>query len=149
VGNSGKVIAFEPNPSNLNRLHRGIMLNGTKNVDVRAQAVSDNDGALAFYESESSLMGGILPVESALALTVPGTRLDTVAAESGPPNVIKVDVEGAEVAVLRGARQLLITHHPVLILELLTDSSRDAAAQLLNGWQFDKLDSRNWLVHLR
>jgi hypothetical protein len=66
-------------------------------------------------------------------------------ASLGPPDLVKIDVEGGELHVLAGAERLLGLH-PILIVELLTDANRIQAEALLAGWNFERLDRSNWLV---
>ena len=66
--------------------------------------------------------------------TVPGITIDQMAAEYGAPTHIKIDVEGHEAAVLRGARQTLLRFSPQLFIELhnqiVRDDGRDPSSAL-------------------
>jgi len=124
IGNEGKVLAFEPEAANCQWVKRNIELNGHKNVEVFQLALSDSDGEAPLY------LGGRCDYHSLLkdqrereagAITVKTRTLDSLLEERGQFRVdmIKVDVEGAELEVLKGARETLRRNpHVVLLLEL-------------------------------
>jgi hypothetical protein len=60
---------------------------------------------------------------------VPVARLDDVLAEA--PDIIKIDVEGMEPAVLEGARGVLARHRPAVYVETLDDAAFAAVAAIL------------------
>lgn len=141
AGASGRVMAFEPDACNAEALRRLVAINGWRHVEVIEAAVSDRDGEVWFEETPSRAASGIgrvvregasaraKPVRCVRLDTVPGPNCDRVAA-------VFMDVEGHEVAVLRGAGELLRAHRPVLVLE--------ASPALLarSGWGLADLTGR-------
>jgi FkbM family methyltransferase len=123
VGTAGAVWAFEPLPENLDRLQGNVIENQLSNVTMFAAAASDSDGTVSFHVAGDSAYGSTRDVKNGWAtsrvLTVPATRLDTEWSARGTPlvSVIKIDVEGAELAVLRGSREVIRRCRPVLLLE--------------------------------
>lgn len=122
VGGQGKVYAFEPLPSNVRDLARSLCLNEARNVEVIEKAASDTCGSVRFRLPEhchQSGMGHL--VQSATPagemLEVPCATLDSMSAKLGRARMIFVDVEGAEVLVLRGARGYIAAHRPALVVE--------------------------------
>jgi FkbM family methyltransferase len=115
VGRSGRVVAFEPLPQNLAFLRRHLLLNRIRNVTAYEAAVSDAPGMVTFNESCGPSMGRI---DSIGSLTVQAVTLDDLwhGGEFPPPRAVKIDVEGAEDAVLRGAAKLLAAARPVVVL---------------------------------
>lgn len=114
AGPSGRVHAFEPNPRNAEFLRRHVRINRLDNVRVEQAAVSDGAGTARFDFGTGSGTGHLA---DAGALEVRTLRLDDYCAEHGlAPAVIKIDVEGAEVSVLQGARETLARHRPVVFL---------------------------------
>jgi FkbM family methyltransferase len=115
-GPSGKVVAFEPLPANLEYLNRHIVANALTNVVVVPAAVSDHRGRAAFHGTQDR-------VTSRLAsdgdIQVDCVTLDELVAvsELPPPDCIKIDVEGEEAAVLRGAATIVQTKRPIIFLE--------------------------------
>ena len=114
VGDAGRVHAFEPEPRNAGFLRRHAAINRRGNVRVEQAAVSDRAGTARFDFGSGSGTGHLA---DAGALEVRTLRLDDYCAEHGlAPDALKIDVEGAEVSVLEGARQTLERHRPVLFL---------------------------------
>lgn len=116
VGETGHVYAFEPLQRNLVYLRRHVELNCLANCSVVEAAVSDASGSRHFDPTGHDSAGhfsetGLLTVE-AIALD------DFVCAGTGrrPPNVIKINAEGAELEVLRGARKIIARYSPLLFL---------------------------------
>jgi FkbM family methyltransferase len=115
-GASGTVVAFEPNPEARKVLERNIALNpGFKPPLVEALAASDEAGELTFFiegaHPRSSLAEAALN-SNARAITVRTVALDDYGLA---PQWVKIDTEGAEIAILRGARRLLATDAEFLV----------------------------------
>jgi FkbM family methyltransferase len=113
VGEHGSVIAFEAAPATRERLVRTIQLNGIGNVQVVPKAVGEKSGTLEFHAvpHATGLASATAPdcefdIES---ITVESTSLDDhlVAARCRVPQLVKIDVEGYEFHVLRGASEVL------------------------------------------
>jgi len=111
VGSAGRVVAFEPAPTTAARLRENAALNGFSNLTVVQAAVSDRPGTsrfqLAHSPEASSLYNTGLDAVGSVEVRL--ATLDHLATEVGLDRVdlIKIDAEGAEVAVIRGARHLL------------------------------------------
>ncbi|HKV98960.1 MAG TPA: FkbM family methyltransferase [Vicinamibacterales bacterium] len=115
AGPSGRVIAFEPLPDNLRILRRHLQLNDVRNVTVIEAAAGDADGTAHFAPHAHNSMGSL---SDRGAIVVDMVSLDTLA-ESGKvpiPRAMKIDVEGAELRVLRGAARLLERSRPIILL---------------------------------
>ncbi len=115
VGPTGKVYAFEPLPRNLHYLRKHLSLNKIQNVQVIAGAVSDTDGTLRFQEGGDSSTGRLSEAGDIVVATY---RLDNFVKEKNLPlpDYLKIDVEGAELKVLQGSRNILRQRHPVIFL---------------------------------
>lgn len=114
AGPDGRVVAFEPSPRNLPVLRWHVARNGCANVRVEALAVSAETGTARFTASTGSGTGRL--AESG-TLEVRTIRLDEFVGAGGPmPDVMKIDVEGAELAVLRGAEGVLRDARPAILL---------------------------------
>jgi FkbM family methyltransferase len=147
VGEGGRVVAFEPVVRNLAHLYRHIAVNKLKNVSVIPSACSDEISLAAFSSGQNTAMGHLESdsQKSARAedLTLVSTvTLDAVAGKLGlTPNAIKIDVEGAELAVLRGAKEKILPAKPKIFLSLHSEKLRaDCLAYLENfGYKFEPL----------
>jgi len=114
VNPAGHVVAFEPSLENAACVQRNAVSNGLGNVTVIPAAVSDRDGWVSF-DANSSLKGKLSDEGQAI---VPAVSLDSWLDGREPPSVVKIDVEGAEIQVLRGMAGILKSVKPTLIIEL-------------------------------
>ena len=125
VGPNGRVHAFEPRADLFARLTDSVCANGFEQRCVLHQmALGDTSGVMQIAHVPTERNPGhsfLLPATAETADyvdlgTVPVERLDTLELES-KPRLIKVDTEGAEFLVLRGAAKILNTHRPTIVTE--------------------------------
>ncbi|MEM7665731.1 MAG: FkbM family methyltransferase [Pseudomonadota bacterium] len=104
-----KIYAIEPHPENVERLKRNIDLNGYTNIEVQHAGFGEEDGKLKLYTSELSNWHTAKenPGSSGEFIEVDCHRIDTFATANEDPTFIKMDVEGFELQVLRGATETL------------------------------------------
>lgn len=131
VGKSGRVIAFEPNPETLALLRDNVAASNAGNVTVEPIACADRDQMLTLYAAGiintgmSSLArdNANVTIEGPKPYTVRGRPIDDVVRELNLSRVdaIKIDVEGAELLVLRGTVNTLKRFHPKLVIELVPE----------------------------
>ena len=146
VGPGGQVAAFEPLPANLSRLRRTIELNALTNVIVRPLAVSAARGVAVFRQAASSSMGSLGESSgTTTTLEVQTTTLDSELGSLRAPTVVKLDIEGAEMAAFRGASELLLRIRPALIVEFLTPDRLHEAAAAIPWYRFRPLDQHNYV----
>jgi FkbM family methyltransferase len=118
VGPSGTVVAVEPLPRNVDFINRHCALNGVHNILVVPKAVADFEGSARFLED--GLSTSHLSLDGTMSVEV--ITLDRLAKELNlTPDVMKIDVEGAEAALLLGARHLLRTARPLVFLAVHTE----------------------------
>lgn len=129
VGPDGRVVAFEPLPANAARLRVNLAANGRMNVDVMEAAASDARGEAWFNIRESSLEGALSGSGDARVRTV--TIDDVVRAGARVPELIKIDVEGAEGAVLRGTADTIRNFRPRLLVEVHSERAGQEVADAL------------------
>lgn len=148
VGSSGRVVAFEPSSRERAGLERNVRRNRLKNVTVVPSALGSVEGEAglriaADLHSGHNTLGSFVydDAVSAHVEKVQVERLDSVVARLALRHVdlIKIDVEGAEVNLLEGAEATLTAHRPVLLLEANDEALRaqgtsaDALVALLRG----------------
>lgn len=135
VGPQGSVYAFEPQPQQVAYLRRAFVAMRYNNVEIVPMAVSNRcgelilhypDGAdhthaasLETHYAHDATMSGHAPVSTACptSISVQGITLDAFFADREPPDFLKIDVEGHELAVLEGARDTLARNRPTLLIE--------------------------------
>ena len=134
VGPTGRVHAFEPAAATFDQLRATVAANRLANVDCHRLAVADAPGELElFVPTDVSANASAFerrPTGGVTRERVPVTTLDDFAAANNLRGVrlLKVDVEGCELSVLRGAAQLIARDRPHVIVELNPETST------LAGW---------------
>ena len=111
VGTGGVVYAFEPCPGNFALLKQNISLNNASNVKILNKAISSQKGMLQFYIDHTNPAASSFQYAGAgvRPIALPCITLDHVLQERDiqQVNLLKLDVEGHEIEVLRGARHFL------------------------------------------
>jgi FkbM family methyltransferase len=143
VGDHGLVIAVEPSAREVLRLKRNLLINGLRNLRVVTDGLSDFEGRAVLHvagpeHSGQNTLGEFVysGVSGAHDEEIQLRRLDMLVADlSRPIDLIKMDVEGAELAVLRGAEKVLRESRPVILFEML-----DAALRAQNSSALELMD---------
>ena len=118
VGPSGRVVALEPNSENCRLLLSSLRLNGSTNVELLPVAADVATG-WAYYSTHVGSNGGLIDGNDLLAhpgVVVPTFRLDELVYER--VDFLKMDVEGAEGRVVRGATRIIERDRPIVTTEL-------------------------------
>ena len=130
VTNRGRVIAFEPSPRDRRRLTLHLRWNGIRCARVEPFAVSSTASETSFFQvvSGDPTRNGLKPPasqDSVAKITVKAISLDQYVAETGLErvDVMKLDVEGGELEVLRGAAGMFERFRPILICEVLDQTT--------------------------
>jgi FkbM family methyltransferase len=122
VGPQGAVHAFEPNPILCNILKTTYAHNCATNVTLHAVALGASTAEMELHVPKDNFGGASLvrkPVQSAHILKVPVIKLDDVIFREPISRLalIKLDVEGFELEVLKGAQRVLREFHPIVLFE--------------------------------
>ena len=118
----GRVVAFEPQPDLAHYLTNICRVMGLGNVRVEAKAVYSHSGDQDFFVPKGHQPGASLghraaEGESFTTLSVPTIALDDYFDASDKITLLKIDVEGAELGVFKGAERILRQHAPLLVFE--------------------------------
>jgi len=116
VGEHGRVISIEPDPSNVEVLRANARSWSFGNrIEVIHGAVSDSDGGVEFYRAAASNLGSLSPSKHSTGekVVVPAWTIESLAEQHHFwPHFIKMDIEGAEVQAFAGLLPLIESHAP-------------------------------------
>jgi len=151
VGPSGRIVAFEPVPQNIDSFRENIKLNRLGNVELFECAASDKSGYAVIRIAESLSTASLVwhrKHHPSTELVIRTVSVDELV-ESGDvalPTFVKIDVEGAEGGVLLGMRRTVAAARPVLFVEC-SEASRETVWYLLRelGYRCQSAISRQWV----
>lgn len=134
VGTSGRVVAVEPLPRNIEMMEKHIAINNISNVLVVRKAISNFIGT-ARFSVEGHAMSR-LSTEGQVPVEV--TTLDALVEELGsPPGFMKVDIEGTEIDLLRGAKKVLEKFRPVIFLDVHSEEKFNNLLEIIPGLEYE------------
>lgn len=144
MNDKGRVFAFEPDPANYSWIMKNVQANSYQCIETYPLALSDNDGEATFHVAGG--MGSLYPNAGAKALskgtiTVRTRKLDNFLQEKNISDVdiIKMDVEGADLMVLKGAEETLRSMELSLLMDVdvYLNSERKELFDLLKSCGFE------------
>ncbi len=140
IAKQGKVLGFEPDPYNFERCSDNISLNDFKNLLAFPVGLGNANFQVDMEIRTPSNRGGnrIAPAGASASRPVQIVKLDDFvpAQELNRVDLIKMDVEGYELNVLRGAKGILMKHKPILFIELDDNNLRDQGDSALALTEF-------------
>lgn len=147
---SDRVISFEPVPESVERARQ---VDDPKGVVCQC-AVSDHDGTATLYIASRSRLSGQLVSFEGLhwgdiegSLDVPCFTLDTLSGIFGPPDLVKIDVEGHELLVLAGAKETIAEYRPWMCVEVHVDRHEAPVREMLEGYELTKVEHEHLAVN--
>jgi FkbM family methyltransferase len=146
VGAEGRVYAFDPVPQNAAAVRANAALNGFANVaalELAAGAAAAREPLLVVEDlswSHLASRGDHPQAERTVEVEVAALDDLVAAGELEPPTFVKIDVEGSEVEVLRGMRETLARHRPVVVCELHATNAAVADALDELGYEARSLE---------
>jgi len=145
VGETGKVYAFEPDPFYTKFFKKNIQVNACKNVTLIEKAVSDKNSNSILYRYQRTGQNRIAEVGEK---TNNFCQIETIRIDdnySGRVDLIKMDIEGAEILALEGMKNLLEKNPNVKMV--IEESSELIDYLKKNNYQITKIDDRNLEVN--
>jgi FkbM family methyltransferase len=157
VGDQGQVVAFEPSTHNLRALFANLTANGCRNATVLSLALADSGEIAKLWSAPEyntgvcTLRGSEFAESQTNYTTTVTTRLDDLQALRGlwgRPGILKIDAEGVELAVIRGAEQTLRSNPGLMICCELSPqwySTAELVASLgTHGFIGEYFDGEEW-----
>lgn len=150
LGECGLVVAIEPHPDNYGLLLRNIDLNKLRNVVALRIAAWSSEEELTLFTGEYSTRHSVKKNHGLGSIVVKAKPLDNVLEEIGVNRVdlIKIDVEGAEVEVLKGMSETMKRHHPVIVVEVWSENSKlveEIVSQF--GYRVERINREYYLLY--
>jgi FkbM family methyltransferase len=127
VGEEVRMYLFEPQPSLSNTIRQSIAVNGFNNVQVFEVLLGSYDGTGELYLTSHAIHASMIPREKAFnKINLPIWKVDTLVATGRcpPPDIIKIDTEGAELQILDGMRNTLKDYSPTILFEADVNMNR-------------------------
>jgi FkbM family methyltransferase len=131
-------VAIEPVPELASAVRANARASGLSNVEVVEVALSSEEGSAQLAVEQNSANSHLQEIQLSHAdsnvhrvVEVAVTTLDTITPRHSPPTVIKIDVEGAEADVLRGAIETLRQHRPSLLVSTHSVEAGEMCARIL------------------
>jgi FkbM family methyltransferase len=118
TGRSGLVVAVEPAAANARALRRNVELNALLHVEVVEAAVAESAGRAQLSVADSDQDASLVRRGAGPVVEVDAVTIDMLTARFGAPQVIKVDIEGAEATAFHGAEATLRDARPVILCEV-------------------------------
>lgn len=148
VGPSGRVHSFEPGSETRTRFEETIRLNGFENVHVHACAVGPERREGVLYHVGRSAQATLRPLGTRASGSNPieVRTLSDLWDELGPPDVIKIDAEGAEAGIIEGGARALETATVRLVVEMHNDDAVARILQLFPEHRRDQIDDQHWAL---
>lgn len=146
VGPLGKVFAYEPEPENCKWIRKSITVNNYMNIILRQAALGDDNGTtnlfLGFKSGWHSIIDKVgRPYMTGTKIQVPIVTLDKEMEKYGIDKVklIKMDVQGAEIKILRGAKEILSRSDDIVLLIDLHPKEIDVleVGEILESYGFE------------
>jgi FkbM family methyltransferase len=168
ISEAGRIVAFEPDPTNHARFRTQLALNHLEWIRVEDLALYDSEGVLRFSREKDGLNHVVVdPTESERTIEIRSTTLDAYCEREGIAQVdfIKLDVEGAEASVLRGAQGMLsegrlrviqlecnqqALNHGAggeVVLQILNKAGYHLFRFLVSGGRLERVRNVDWIGH--
>jgi FkbM family methyltransferase len=145
VKHTGKVFAFEPCPENRRCLEELIVANQLSSVVIPIElALTDRDGEQNLIIGETPFLNSLessidsFPKADTAKIPVRTAKVDTLVLQGKipPPDFIKLDVEGGEFQVLKGAQRTLETYFPEILIEIHGPQNGERVWDLLEPYRY-------------
>ena len=142
VGESGRVIAIEPDPGNFSLLKKNVEANNYKNIELFQAAATDYTGKITLYtDKDDPRQNSIIKARNAtIPIMVDAIKIDDIVKQA---NFIKIDIEGGEERAIKGMDKLLRGN--VKMMVEIKPQFREIISVLLNDFKLKRIRGENFL----
>jgi len=152
LGKRGKVISIEPETENFNLLKQNVNLNKLTNVFLQNTACTEKDGeAMLNVHKDHPTLHSFYINPGPSQIRVKTVKLDTIIQNLKIDRVdlVKIDVEGAEIDVIKGASDILKQHHPGIIFEVFDLENLKKIENILDnlGYKIKQIQEKNYFAY--
>jgi FkbM family methyltransferase len=154
VGSKGHVYSFEANPLCAYFLQTNLAQNQIENCDIYPVAIMDKSENIPFTINYASSAVGVIQksifylAKAGHEITVESHSIDWLVENYGlkPPQLLKIDIEGAEQYALRGMEKTLENYHPVILIEIHGKDAANHCLPLLEkvGYRFQNMEGKSF-----
>lgn len=143
-GKDAEVISFEPSKNNFNALNRNIQANCRENIVEKEIGIYDESKEIEISECPENEGGNSIYYDrGGEKKKIIVKKLDDMKLK---PDLIKIDVEGVELNVLKGAIKTIEKYHPQIYFEVTRQSNEIINFLLHLGYDVEKFTEGNWLA---
>ena len=153
INETGQIIAFEPFSKSFSSLKNNLLINKLNKVTIENIAIGECDGTInLFYNKEDRNLGMVstTPLNKGFIENVSITSFDNYLKNTSniinSIDLIKIDVEGSELSVLKGMKKSLIKFSPSILIEILDINGKEnmnAIESFLNKFGYEKFYINN------
>lgn len=148
--NSITIICIEPHPTNMSMLSKAIKANDLINVvPINVACAASNGHTKLWISTKSDSHSLVKPLQSNKYITVPKRSIDSIISELKIDNIdlIKIDVEGAEYDVIKGALKTIEKHKPLIIVEIKAENYNTIIHVLRTlGYSVTRIEGNNYIA---
>lgn len=137
VGSSGRVLAFEPGVNNICKLSDNVGLNRMQNVTMHAVPLWSRNQEVTFYTRQDSGLNSLVSDDLALSGTKMQAEMLDAYCRGVAPRLIKIDAEGAEEHILRGAESLAQVEYVACELNALALEKFGSSGAALSQYMYE------------
>jgi len=137
----GRVICVEPLSENIELLRENIRLNNLKNTIIIDKALSSSEKIVSFLVAKDSYQGKIAHNQEYLPgkkVYIKATTIDALIKSGIPvPNILKIDAEGEEGRILKGATLVLQKYQPCFLIEIHSSENAQICWDILSFYRYN------------
>jgi FkbM family methyltransferase len=152
IGKSGIIISIEPETENFNLLKKNVALNKLTNVHLQNVACAGQEGEATLYvHKDRPTLHSFYLNRGPSQIKVKTVKLDTIIQDLkiNRVDLLKIDVEGAEIDVIKGSSDTLKKHHPRIVFEVFDSENLKKIEEVLCNFDYiiKQIKEKNYFAY--